>query len=410
MYSVAIVGAGAAGLALSVMIKRNNPELSVVLIERLDRVGKKISVTGNGRCNISNISICRDNYHSHSDFNAMSVINQFNFEKTKEFFSSIGVEFRSEGNKCFPYSLQAASVVDALRFAAEESGTEFMLSQSVKSVKSLKKTGGFILSGDNLNIKAKTVVFACGGLAGGNKLGCDNSGFKLIEKLGHQITKLSPAIVQIKTENTLTRQLKGVKVNAAVSVLKNGSVVAKDSGEVLFCDYGLSGPPVLQLSGYCNCDCEIVLDIMPEFSENEISDLIKKRIEVFKNKPMSEFFAGLIHKRLGQIILKYCKISLNDFPSCLGPHNISEITKTIKHLAFRVTGNTGFANAQSTFGGAYINEFYEDTMMSKKVGGLFAIGEILDVCGDCGGYNLQWAWSSAYVCSKGICKYLGENK
>lgn len=403
MFNTIIIGGGASGLATAVMLKKNNSNLNVAIVEQFDRVGKKISVTGNGRCNITNKSINKANFYSNSLNKAFNIIDSFDLSQTEQFFSSIGVELAFEGNKAYPRSFQASSVVDALRFAATNLGVEIINNSTVLNITKNKDT--FSLTTNNgLNLLTKTVVIATGGMAGGSKLGSNGDGYKFLKSFGHKINEQSPVIVQVKTENNITRMLKGVKTNAKVTVIKGNNTIATDCGEVLFCDYGLSGPPILQLSRYAKKDTEISLDILSDIEPSKLVDLIFKRKEFFANIPLTEFFAGLIHKKLGQAILKSLNIPLNQNGKNLTKTDCIIIANTLKNFKFKVLGNTGFVNAQATSGGADLNEF-DDNLMSKKVSGLFAAGEVLDVDGDCGGYNLQWAWSSAKRVATALSRY-----
>ncbi len=407
MFDAIIVGGGAAGLTTAIMLKRRSPELKIAIIEQLDRVGKKLSVTGNGRCNITNSSIEDKNYYSISHKKAMEILKSFSAKKTEDFFSSIGVEIAYENTKAYPRSFQASSVVDALRFTVQGLNVELFTSTKVLDIKYTNNIFNIFCENSSA-FKAKTVVIATGGLAGGNKLGSNGDGYKFLEKTGHNIIPKSPVIVQVKTENTVTKSLKGIKVNAYVSVVQSGKVLSSDFGEVLFCDYGLSGPPILQLSRYCKIGTQIVLDMFSEFENEKLTNLLLKRREILKGIPLTEFFAGLLHKRIGQAILKLCGFSLSNFSESLTNMDCENIAKTLKEFKFKVTGNTGFVNAQATSGGADLKSF-DNGLMSKKCAGLFAVGEVLDVDGDCGGYNLQWAWSSANCVANSIATFLGRN-
>ena len=410
MFDTIIVGGGASGLSAAIMLKRRYPKLNVAIVEQLDRVGKKISTTGNGRCNITNKSISSKNYYSKNINKAMKILEAFPLQKTKEFFSSIGVEICFEKNKAFPRSFQASSVVDALRFSAQNLNIHQFASTKILNIS--KRNNIFILEVDNESfpsdiLKSKTVIIATGGLAGGNKLGSNGDGYKFLKSFGHNIVSQYPVIVQVKTENNVTKSLKGIKVDANVEVIQNDKIIANDFGEVLFCDYGLSGPPILQLSRFCKPKSYISLDM---FNEIELSDLIKlisSRRQIFAGFPLTEFFAGLLHKRIGQAVLKQCNIPLSNLCETLTESDCNSIAKALKQFNFKVTGNTGFANAQATSGGADLKEF-NDGLMSKHCKGLFAVGEVLDVDGDCGGYNLQWAWSSANIVANSVALFLGE--
>lgn len=400
MLDVLIVGGGASGLALAAMLKTKSKNISVAVAEGLDRVGKKLAVTGNGRCNITNLQLSRKNFHSGQTDFAFKIISDFDFNKTRDFFSNIGLEFANENNKVYPMSFQASSVVDIFRFNLTEMGVSLITGCKVQDI----KTNGnyFTAICENIpDITAKCVVIATGGLAGGSKLGSNGDGYRFLKSFGHKIKEQSPVIVQVKTDNTLTRQLKGIKITAEVSVLKNNKTITEEFGEVLFCDYGLSGPPVLQVSRYCKNGVYISLDLLPHCGIDELKNILLKRKTILKSEPLSEFFAGVLHKKLGQIIIKNCGLNLNLEISALKKSDIDNIVKAVKNFSFKVSGNTGFVNAQSTSGGADLAEFNKN-LMSEKQKGLFATGEVLDVDGDCGGYNLQWAWSSANAVCNGI--------
>ena len=325
------------------------------------------------------------------------------FNKIKNIFSSIGVEFTFEGNKAYPRSFQASSVVDALRFSAADLGVEIITNTTVLNIS--KTNNIFNLKTNNKNFNSKTVIVATGGLAGGSKLGSNGDGYKFLKSLGHKIIDQTPVIVQVKTENTITKSLKGIKVNAKVSVLNTNTTIATDSGEVLFCDYGLSGPPILQLSRYAKKGTEISLDILSDIEYSDLVNLIIKRKQIFGSVPLTEFFAGLVHKKLGQAVLKHLGITLSQNGATLTKKDCINIANTLKNFKFKVLGDTGFVNAQATSGGADLKDF-DDNLMSKKAYGLFAVGEVLDVDGDCGGFNLQWAWSSANIVAKAVSRYI----
>ncbi len=397
MTDCLIIGGGAAGLSLAVMLKTELPELSVKLLEKADRVGKKLATTGNGRCNITNSQLLPERYHGDCEF-AAEILQNFGFEAQKEFFNSIGVLFCEEDDgKCYPKSLQATSVVDALRFKADELGVETLLNTSVKEVK--RDDGGFSVICADKTFKAKTVVVAVGGEAGG-KLGSAD-GYSILKSMGHKIEKVFPSVVQLKTDTAFVRQLKGVKIDALVTA-KSDSGFRQEFGEVLFCDYGLSGPPILQVSRlFEGGNMTISLDIVPDMSESDIKAELTKRVNTFAERPLTELFTGFLHKRLGQVVLKYAGVDVNLPCKALNEKQIEKTAKTVKSFTFKVLGNLGFENAQVTAGGAQCAQFFT-SCMSKKAKGLFAIGEVLNVDGDCGGFNLAFAWGSAFACKNGI--------
>ena len=381
---ILILGGGAAGLTAAISAAFSGVK-NIIIVDKNARVGKKLAVTGNGRCNITNKNLAKENYHGDSDF-AMKFIEEFGFKQTVNFFKKLGVIIKVEENgKAYPYSLQASSVVDAMRFKCDALGIKTITECEI--TKLIKKDNGFSVVSNEYEFKAKAVILAFGGVAGGAQYGTDGSAFNLLPNF--KLIKQKPVIVQLKTENNITRVLKGIKVNAKVSL--NGK---KDFGEVLFCDYGLSGPPILQLSRYANNGDIISLDLMPEYSLNEVIEFLEDRQAL--NLEDKDFFTGLLHKRLGLELIKAC-----------GGRNAEKLAKTIKDFRFVVTGNTGFKNAQATSGGVDTKEF-NDNLESKKVPMLFAAGELINVDGDCGGYNLQWAFSSGFIAGKNAANKIKE--
>ncbi len=407
--NVAIIGGGAAGLAAAIRLKQLKNDVSVAVVEQLPRVGKKLITTGNGRCNITNKNIEISRYHSENPDFCSLALEKYNLDFTAEFFENLGIVFTfDEQGRGYPYSLQASSVVDALRFGAENAGVQIFAETKVQGIEVVKN--GFALKTDKEGISADVLLLAAGLLSGGKKIGSDGSVIRILKDMGYKTVRMTPAIVQIKTEPQTVRQLKGIKVNANASVLSGGKTLRRDYGEVLFCDYGLSGPPVLQLSRVVERiggKCEIALDLMPEYSFEQLNSMLLARAKALNYRTNDEFLTGLLNKRLGQVILKNCGLSLADSVAKTTRAQIKQITATIKDFRFKATGTTGFENSQVTAGGLDTGMFNSQTLMSKKHSGLFAAGEILDVDGDCGGFNLQWAWSSAFCAAESIIKFLG---
>ena len=405
---VIIIGGGAAGLCAAVYLKQKSPKISVRILESLPRVGKKLIVTGNGRCNISNKNISLDRYHGEDKEFCRYPLEKYNLSVCEKFFESIGVPFIYEGDKAYPSSLQAGSVVDCLRFAAEDLGVIIHTDTKVTNINSFG--ADYKVIADKVNFIASNVIIATGGLAGGEKYGCDGVMQGVLKKAGFEVSKTTPSIVQIKTVNDITKQLKGIKVDANVTLKTPQKVIRQDFGEVLFTDYGLSGPPVMQISrevARCNEDMYLSLDLMPAIDFDSLCAIIKKRISIMPNRTLEEFFTGMFNKRVGQVILKMAGFKLTQRALEIDDKAVCKIAHNIKNTEFAVTGSTGFANAQVTAGGIKTKQFNSHTMESKDCKGLYCIGEILDIDGDCGGFNLQWAWSSAMSAVDAI---LGENK
>lgn len=407
-YDVVIVGGGAAGLCTSIYIKQNAPWLSVVLLEQLPRVGKKLIVTGNGRCNITNSDESMSRFHSENPTFFEYALNRYNNAVIESFFEKIGVIFTfDETGRAYPYSLQASSVVDALRFAADDFGVEILTDSPVRDI--ANEDGKFTISVKNAVIKCRCAVIAAGLYSGGEKLGSNGSILKLMCSRGYKSINTSPSIVQLKTKTDIVRQLKGIKVNALAKLLLNGEVLRREYGEVLFCDYGLSGPPVMQLSrevGRKKGKFCISLDLMPEYEFSELFEILKVRLKNLRSRALEEFFTGMLNKRVGQIIIKLCGKKPSDEAVNFSYSELKTLVFLIKNFNFEVIDTAGFINSQATAGGLDTSSFNDKNMMSLSERGLFAAGEILDVDGDCGGFNLHWAWSSAMCAADGVIKYL----
>ncbi len=402
---IIIIGGGAAGLLSAVYLKKQNPRLQIRVLEALPRVGKKLAVTGNGRCNITNKNININRYHGTDVAFAEYALNKYDIRFTADFFESIGVPFIYESDKAFPASLQAGSVVDCLRFAAEENGVIIHTDTKVTNIQILKNQ--YRVWADKISFVCDTVIVATGLYSGGYKCGSDGSMFELLKKSGFKTVNTTPAIVQLKTENDITKQLKGIKVDANVTLKSGERVIRQDFGEVLFCDYGLSGPPVMQISREVprnKNSMTLSLDIMPEISLNDLKTKIKARTVNLSQRSLEEFFTGMLQKRVGQVILKQCGLKLSDKAEILNDKIIDRIAKMIKSFDFKVLDTTGFVNSQVTAGGISTDEFESNTMMSKKYDRFYAVGEILDIDGDCGGFNLQWAWSSSFCACDNILR------
>lgn len=410
ILDVAVIGGGASGLCSAVFLKMLDRGLKIAVFEQLSRVGKKLITTGNGRCNITNKNIDLSRYHGENSDFIQYALNTYDNLYTESFFADLGIVFTYEEDKAFPYSFQASSVVDALRFSADDMGVIIHLDSKVNDIK--KKNNIYEVAVNDQKFFAKTVIVAAGLLSGGEKLGSNGSMFKILKDKGYRAVKTTPAIVQLKTENVVTKSLKGIKVNGEVKLLRKKKIVRTESGEVLFCDYGLSGPPIMQLSreiSRTDDDYTITVDLMPEYSFQNITDMLKFRTSVLRGRKLEEFFTGLLNKRVGQQIVKLSNKKLSENVDSLTEKDIKNLVSLIKNFNFKVLGTTGFENSQVTAGGLDTNCFDDKTMMSKKDKGLFCIGEILDVDGDCGGFNLQWAWSSAFCASYGVLNYLEGN-
>lgn len=407
---VLIIGGGAAGMAAAVNLKLLNKNISVTVAESESRVLKKLLLTGNGRCNITNKNVTFDRYHGENVHFCEYALNKYPNTYTEEFFAKLGVLIKYEENgKAFPFSFQASSVVDALRFKADELGVK---TECECRIERIEKEGKFFkVYSKKKNFSSQNIIVATGLLSGGKSVGNNGDGEKLLKNLGVNFSRLTPSIVQLKTERETVKALKGIKVNANVSLFIDGKLSKVDYGEVLFCDYGLSGPPVLQVSRDATRTdeiAEISLDLLKEFSFEELLEVLKSRRKLLCNRPAKSLFYGFINRILGETLIKNSGVDLNKEISALRDAELKKIVSVCKNFRFTVIGDNGFNNSQVTAGGAKTEQFNDKTMESKSVKGLYCVGEILDIDGDCGGYNLQWAWSSAAAASKDIAEKLQQ--
>ena len=403
MYDIAIVGAGASGLVAAISAKRENPSLKVALIEALPRVGKKILATGNGRCNLTNYNLKKGCYSNYSF--ASFALNEFSPRKITEFFESIGLMcFSDAEGRVYPMSNAASSVLDCLRLEIGRLNIDAVTETAVTDIK--KKDGIFIINSD---IKAKKVIISGGGKSSPSQ-GSNGSCFALLKQLGHRITELYPGLVQLTVKEDFVKSLKGVRVKTArLSLYVDSRLMDSSDGEILFTDYGISGIAVMDISrtasrlgGIC------MIDLLPKLDND---DIVKFLIDSGKRNPnaqIQEILVGLMPSAVGKAVVRRTGISPASVMAGLSKKDFGKISYQIKNFSLTVTGTKGFANAQITVGGADVKQFNRETMESLKVSGLYCAGEVLDVDGVCGGYNLQWAWASGLLAGRNAAGFSAE--
>ena len=394
---VAVIGGGASGLVAA--ISAAGEGASVTVYESGARVGRKILATGNGRCNMTNINASIEHYHGENPNFIRGVTERFWVEETLEFFSGLGIVPKTEDDgRVYPYSGQASAVLDVLRLRAQALGINIICSFDVETVN--KKNGIFIIKAyDGRSVESDSVIIATGGKAAPD-LGSKGAGYDILKSFGHTITAIRPSLVQLRTASDTAGKLKGIHVNANV---KLGSYA--EYGEVLFTEYGLSGIAVFSLTSRLENHKIISLDLMPEYDSARLINMLWLRVASAPETPLESYFTGMLNKRVGQIILKQAGIApLSRKSATLGESEINRLAAIIKNWEFEITGTMSWNNAQVTKGGAATDEFEGATLMSKKVSNLYAAGEVLDIDGDCGGYNLQWAWASGYIAGKNAAR------
>ena len=369
-----------------------NPDVEVLVLERQSRVGRKLLATGNGRCNLTNLHALEGGYHGESPDFSQAALTRFSPEETLAWFRSLGLYTVAEpSGRVYPYSDQANSVVDVLRLAMDKPNITLVTGFTVEKIR--REPEGFTLSSREDSYFCHKVIVACGGLAG-SKLGGTMSGYQLLGKLGHRSTRLRPALVQIKCGWGGVVGLKGVRANCHVKILRDEALFAQSTGELQFTEMGLSGPVIFEISRdvcFGKGDWKARLDFLPEMSQEELEEMLLERQQ--RNFPMEELLTGILHNRLGRVLTKAAGIGGRQAGE-LTREEIAQVCRTVKDFDIPLTEPLGMDSAQVTAGGVLTENFDPQTLESCLVPGLYACGEVLDVDGDCGGYNLQWAWSS----------------
>ncbi len=398
---VIVVGGGAAGMTAAISAKRLGAD--VTLLERNPRVGKKILATGNGRCNFTNIYADITCYSGNNPKFAYSALANFTAEDTINFFEKLGIAHKVEElGKVFPMSDQASSLLDVFLYELEELGVNIVCDAAVEEITKIKEK--FIIRLKNgEEYEGDRVILAAGGKAMPSS-GSDGNGYNLASKLGHTVSDVFPALVQMMLEGPFFKRINGIKFVGTAEVIHNNKSLAKDSGDILFTNYGVSGPPILQISRKAGellnegKEAYLKVTVMDMMSKEELKKLISKRFQTGAKKPVDFSLVGLINKRLIPVVL--LEAGINDLKCPVAKLSAQEQERIIDILTdwrFKIRGTKGWQSAQVTAGGIDTGEINKNTMESKLVKGLFFAGEIIDIDGKCGGFNLQWAWSSGFI-------------
>ncbi len=392
---ICIIGGGASGMIAAIVAKRNGA--SVTILERNSRIGKKILATGNGRCNYTNVFACGNDYNN-PDF-VEYALSHFSPNKTFAFFEELGIvpKVEKEG-KAYPLSEQASSIVDVLLYELNHLGVEIIADALVCSV--IKKTRHFeIYLEDGRTVEADKVIIATGGKAM-PKSGSDGSGYDLAADLGHKIEHVFPTIVKLKLDSPHLKHLEGIKMPTRVKLISDGQVIQTEEDDIIFGNYGISGPAILNLSRKANelllegKNAYVRLNLVTALDNNQVAS----RFDKLKDKPVNSSLIGLINKRYISAILKEANIQKQDTPvKNLSVKQLNVLTNLLFEWDFPVKGSKSFHDAQATAGGVSLKEIDDKTMQSKRIDGLYFTGEVIDIDGRCGGFNLQWAWASGYL-------------
>lgn len=405
MSKVTVIGGGASGIMAAIAAARHGAQ--VVILEHKDRIGKKILMTGNGKCNLSNLSFSVDKYYSDTPQFVETIFRQFNEKDTISFFKEIGLFIKDKNGYLYPMSEQASTVLDLLRIELKYRNVEIITACNVKKVTSDPKAKGgksqFTIDTDRGTYQSDTVILACGGKASPQS-GSDGSGYELARKFGLKVITPLPALVQLRCAGNHFKAIAGVRCEAKLRLHVDGTMVKEEYGELQLTDYGISGIPVFQLSRIAAKALDIhkkvivKIDLLPMMSKEMIYVFLTKT-NPCPDKTVEEAMLGLMNKKLLHMLWKQNGIKSECKLSKLPDKQIENLIETIKEWTVEVSATNSFLNAQVCCGGVDCKEIM-DTCESGKVHGLFLTGELLDVDGICGGYNLQWAWSTGYIAGK----------
>ena len=398
MYDVIIIGAGASGCFLALTLKYKNPNLKVALIEKNDKLGKKILITGNGRCNLGNTNINIDNYNSSSSLGKFA--NSLEKNEYLNYLKNFGILIKKEdtSTRLYPYSNQAITVCKSFERALENEKVKLIYNYDVK--KATYENSSFVLNND---LKCKKLVVATGGKTYIKTESKDN-GYNILKSFGHTITKLYPALTFLKTDHKYIKDLQGVRANVVVSLSVDGSILKKEEGQVQFTKDALSGICIFNLSRDVNKylkdnkKVEIVVDLVPDYNREYIECYLKE----FDSYNALDAVSCILNKKIAQVVSNTLKLSDKKI-SGLSKNELENISYALKNMHFNIIETGDFKAAQVTNGGAKLDEFTSGLESLKKPL-LYAIGEVLDVDGKCGGYNLSWAFNSALIAAEDILK------
>ncbi len=400
---VAVIGGGAAGLTAAIWAARSGA--SVTVLEHTDRVGKKILSTGNGRCNLTNAKMEASCYRSGDPQFPMAVISQFGWKDTLRWFASMGLLCHNRMETYYyPLSDQASAVLDCLRMECARLGVTIRTNFSPEKIRRVRegKRALYQISGGGETVQADAVILACGSKAAPNT-GSDGSGYDLAKALGHRIIKPLPALVQLRCQGNHYRQLTGIRTDADLRLLVNDQELWRERGELQITDYGISGIPVFQLSRFAARGLDegkkvrVLIDFLPAMDVKESRIFLEERFREFGHRNGEDFLTGVLHKKLAIVLLKMAGIRLDQPVSAASRRQQEHLLRAIKEYEALVSSVNPFANAQVCCGGVDVHQVDSATMESKVAPEIYFAGEILDVDGICGGYNLQWAWSSGKV-------------
>lgn len=397
MSKVIIIGGGASGLVAAITARRNGND--VTILEKNNKCGKKILITGNGHCNYLNDDFTCNHYRSTDVSLLEPLINENSKDKIITFFKNIGIEPHIKNGYYYPLSNQSVSIQNALLMEAKRIGVKIICDTEVRNI---SYKNNFIIETTSDKYLADKVILATGTSAGNGS----DYGYGALQKFGHTLIKPLPALVQLYSDNKICNDWAGIRSDAVLNLIINGNIIAKESGEVMLTNYGISGICAMQFSGRINRSLdediipEVSIDFVPTISLN--MDYMEGRSKMLPDRNIVELLEGLVNYKLLLALFKETGIDSNCKWISLNENDKLKVINTIKKFRININGTKDFKDAQVCSGGIPLNEVNIETMESLKQNGLYITGELLDVDGDCGGYNLGFAWLSGIIAGKSI--------
>lgn len=397
---IIIIGAGASGMTAAIMAARAGA--NVTILEHGERPGKKLLSTGNGRCNMTNLEQKKECYRCADENFPETVLGRFSVRDTLSFFEELGILPKSRNGYIYPNSDQAISVLEALTQELKRLKVRLLSQCQVERV--TKEEGEFVVTASLGVFRGDALILAAGSRAA-PVTGSDGSGYDLAASFGHRLIPPLPALVQLRCEEKHYRQLAGIRTEARVGLYVGGKLLAQDEGELQLTDYGISGIPTFQISRYAAVALHrkqkvvVRIGFLPRMTEEEVRSLIERRRKSMEGRTAAQWMNGLLNSKLSLVLLKLAGIPEKQRTETLSPAQWEQLFRQITAYETRVCAVNSFEQAQVCCGGVDTRQV-QPTLESKLVKGLYFCGEILDVDGICGGYNLQWAWSSGAVAGR----------
>ncbi len=399
---VGIIGAGASGMMAAVTAAEYHAE--VTLFEKNDRVGKKILATGNGKCNFGNLDFSMEKYYCDDKEKLEKIFSRFSVRDTISFFEENGVFLRNKNGYLYPYSEQASTILDLFRKLLQKAGVSIITSCIITDVSFDEKKCVFGVRTEEDYFEFDNLIIACGGPAS-QKKGEGTFGFRLAERFGHSLKPQVPGLVQLCSKDSFIKGMAGVRAQAELQLSAENTILSMQQGELQFTDYGISGIPVFQFSRQAayalreGKKVTVEINLFPDYEEMDFRDRMSARFEKMKEDTLEEFLLGMTNKKISTALIKYAGWKTDDKVSSLGYRRVKELLNLYRRLRVHIHAVKGMENAQICAGGVVFNEV-DDNLQSLRQRGLYLTGELLDVDGICGGYNLQWAWTSGYVAGR----------